>query len=94
MKEEGFKDVHQAIRMSESLLRRADLLVSKMSRDEEVRAIGRITRSSVLRLAIAQGISGLETKYGAPLPHGMDDHFLRTAQAPEDQANRQEKSDE
>lgn len=44
-------------------LRRADALVPKLAKHPVLAAMGKITRSTVLRLAITQGLDALEKEY-------------------------------
>ena len=54
------------LRLTHDLLERADALIAVMAADPEVRALGMLTRTAVLRLAIARGLQDLEHQYQAP----------------------------
>lgn len=60
-------DAMTNIRLPRDWLARADALVPKLDRDEEVRAVARPSRSTVLRIAVLVGIKALEKKYGAEI---------------------------
>jgi hypothetical protein len=67
------------LRLTRDLLERADALIEVMAADPEVHALGRPTRTAVLRLAIARGLKDLEHQYqpktptpGPPHPPMMD----------------------
>lgn len=51
------------IRIPEDLLGRADALQVAIAKDPALRAMGRITRTAVLRLAILHGLEVLEQQY-------------------------------
>ena len=53
-----------ALRIELELLNRAELLVPVLSRDPLVRALGQVSRSSVLRIALAKGLALLEQETG------------------------------
>lgn len=53
-----------ALRIELELLNRAELLVPVLSRDPLVRALGQVSRSSVLRIALAKGLALLEHETG------------------------------
>jgi hypothetical protein len=42
------------------MLRRADALIPKLSRTPTLAALGRVTRSTVLKLALMRGLDALE----------------------------------
>ena len=52
--------------LSLGLLERASRLVDAMKEDDKVIAHGRVSRASVLRVAIAEGIEVLEARYQTP----------------------------
>jgi hypothetical protein len=52
------------LRLPPELVRWADRLLPLMTRDPRVTAVGRVTRSSVLRMALVQGLECLERQYG------------------------------
>ena len=56
-------DVQIAIRVPEELVERADALVEAIAADPELSAFGRVTRSSVLRLALLRGLATLEEEH-------------------------------
>ena len=53
-----------ALRIEFELLNRAELLVPVLRRDPLVRALGQVSRSSVLRIALAKGLALLEQETG------------------------------
>ena len=53
-----------ALRIELELLNRAELLVPVLRRDPLVRALGQVSRSSVLRIALAKGLALLEQETG------------------------------
>jgi hypothetical protein len=54
--------------LTPDLLARADALIAAMAADPEVRALGRPTRTAVLRVALACGLRDLERQYQPPAP--------------------------
>jgi hypothetical protein len=64
------KSAHQlrespiTLRVSADLLRRAERLLGEIATDSAIVAMGRLTRSQVLRLALFEGIKVLEDRYG------------------------------
>ena len=54
------EDTSTSIRLSRELQARADALMEKIKDRPEVTAFGRVTRSSVLRLALVKGLEILE----------------------------------
>ena len=52
-----------SLRLPADLLSRADVLRPLVAQDEELRAFGRVSRSSVLRLAVLKGLEALEAQY-------------------------------
>jgi len=57
-----------ALRIELDLLNRAALLVPVLRQDPLVRALGQVSRSSVLRIALAKGLDLLEKQTGTVLP--------------------------
>ncbi len=53
-------DVQTSVRFPEGLLERADRLVEALQDDPEWAARGELTRSDILRIALARGIESLE----------------------------------
>ena len=53
-----------ALRIELELLNRAELLVPVLRQDPLVRALGQVSRSSVLRIALAKGLDLLENETG------------------------------
>lgn len=53
-------DVQLVIRVPSTLAERADALTPILAADPELGAVGRVTRSAVLRLALARGLASLE----------------------------------
>ena len=58
--------VHTGLRLSRAMLDRADTLIPELARDDRVAAMGTISQSAVLRLAILKGLKVLEKE--------LDDH--------------------
>jgi hypothetical protein len=52
------------LRLPLSLIDQADALIEVLNRDRDLSAAGRITRATVLRLAVARGLESLATEYG------------------------------
>jgi hypothetical protein len=55
-----------ALRIEVQMLQRAELLVPHLAKDPLMRAIGQVSRSSVLRVALAKGLVALEREHGGP----------------------------
>ncbi len=51
------------VRLPTELLERAEALVAELEKDPQLRVTGRVSRSTVLRLAVWKGIEALETAY-------------------------------
>jgi hypothetical protein len=51
------------LRLPRDLLERAEALVPVLADDPEVRALGRLTKTAVLRLAVLHGLEALEKRY-------------------------------
>lgn len=58
-------DLQTSIRIPKDFIKRADALARKLARTPRFVALGEMTRSKVLRLAIAIGIEQLEEEHGA-----------------------------
>lgn len=52
-----------AVRLPGETIRRMDALRTKLAKDATVGALGRVTRSTVLKLALARGLDALEQEY-------------------------------
>ena len=52
------------LRLPLSLIDQADALIEALNRDRDLSAAGRITRATVLRLAVARGLESLANEYG------------------------------
>jgi hypothetical protein len=52
-----------SVRVSPDLLKRADRLIGRVGRDRAVTTIGRVTRSTVIKLALVRGLDALEAEY-------------------------------
>lgn len=52
------------LRLPASLIEQADALIELLSHDRDLSAAGRITRATVLRLAVARGLEDLAREYG------------------------------
>lgn len=66
------KDVHASdaqlvLRVPSNFLRRADALRPKLAQNPGLLMVGRVTRSAVMRLALARGLAELEREY-SPAP--------------------------
>jgi hypothetical protein len=55
--------VQISIRVPSDALKRADSLRSKVGKDKNVAALGKVTRSTVLKLAMIRGLEQLEREY-------------------------------
>ena len=55
------------LRLPVEYIEKADSMLEAFAADPEVNAVGRVTRASVLRMAIAKGLSSMEYSY-APRP--------------------------
>jgi len=62
------QDKQVVLRVSSELVERADALKDVLSERDELRAFGRVSRSSVMRLAVQRGLEVLEAEYGAARP--------------------------
>lgn len=51
------------VRLPTELLKRAEALVAELEKDSQLRVMGRVSRSTVLRLAVWKGIEALEAAY-------------------------------
>lgn len=58
------------LRLPPDLVEWADRLVPLVAADPKMAAVGRVTRSSVLRLALVKGLESLEWQYSAPKSKG------------------------
>jgi hypothetical protein len=59
------------LRLPVLLIEQADALIEALNRDRDLSAAGRITRATVLRLAVARGLESLAHEYGHEgEPHG------------------------
>jgi hypothetical protein len=52
-----------ALRIPTEALKRADALIPKVARDSTVAALGEITRSTILKLAVMRGLDALEKEH-------------------------------
>ena len=52
-----------ALRVPPQALKRADALIAKLARDTTIAALGQVTRSTVLKVALMRGIELLEHEY-------------------------------
>ena len=57
-----------ALRIEKQMLKRAELLVPHLSADPLMRAVGQVSRSSVLRVALSKGLADLEREHGTTTP--------------------------
>ena len=55
--------VQLVLRVQATIAKRADELKPKVARDPNLSAVGRITRSTVLKLALLRGLEVLEKEY-------------------------------
>lgn len=63
----GLSENPVTLRLPADLLRRADALVPVLAKDDATSVLaGMITRSVVLRLAVAEGLQVLEKRHGSP----------------------------
>lgn len=52
-----------ALRLAPDLIERADRLIETIGKDPTLSTVGEITRSTVLKLAIMEGLAVLEQRY-------------------------------
>ncbi len=52
-----------SVRVSPDLQKRADCLIARVARDTAVTTIGRVTRSTVVKLVLVRGLEALEQEY-------------------------------
>jgi hypothetical protein len=52
-----------SVRVSPETLKRADRLIPRLSRDPAITAIGNVSRSTVVKLALMRGLEALEAEY-------------------------------
>ena len=57
-------DLKTSLQIPEEFLARADRLVVRLSKVPEYQALGQMTRSKALRLAMARGLDQLEAEFG------------------------------
>lgn len=62
-------DKHVNVRLPADMVDRLDRLLPLVAADPRYRPFGRVTRSTVLRLAVEHGLGSLEAEYAA-LPDG------------------------
>ena len=60
----------RSLRLSETDLARAERLCGVMGADAVYRAVGEMSQSRVLQVAIVEGLAVLEARYGRPRPVG------------------------
>ena len=58
------KDLKTSVTLDPALAARVDKLVGVLARDPAIRARGRVTRATVLRLAVLEGVTELEFAHG------------------------------
>lgn len=56
-------DTQVVVRVPGSLLKRIERLVRLVGKDKELSAFGRVSRSSVVRLALVRGVEDLEKQF-------------------------------
>ena len=52
-----------ALRIPSQALKRADALIPKLARNTTISALGHVTRSTVMKLALMRGLELLEQEY-------------------------------
>ena len=52
-----------SVRLTPEMVKRLDRLVPKIARDPAIAAIGNISRSTVIKMALVDGLVGLEKRY-------------------------------
>ncbi len=55
--------IYVPVRLPSALVKRLDKLVKPIAADPRMAAFGRVSRSTVIRLAIAEGLTALEREY-------------------------------
>ena len=70
------KDTPISLRIPEAMLDRAEALVPLLADDPELAMVlgGKVTRSTVLRVALLRGIKALEADFATDATDGADDH--------------------
>jgi hypothetical protein len=58
------------LRLPQSVADRADALIARLAQHPELAAAGRVTRATVLRLAMMRGLALLEQEYPEPAAEG------------------------
>lgn len=56
-------EVSTSLRLPEDFVKRADALIKRLGAVPEFAALGDVSRSKVLRLAIAKGLAALEAEH-------------------------------
>jgi hypothetical protein len=59
----GTADVRLSLRVPRDLNRRVESLVPKIAKDRAVATFGKVTQSTVLKLALLRGLDALEQEY-------------------------------
>jgi len=59
----GTADARVSIRVPREVLRRAEGLRPRIARDRSVAMLGKVTQSTVLKLALLRGLDALEAEY-------------------------------
>jgi hypothetical protein len=63
MERKGRYGTPVSVRVPEDLARRLDKLISKVGKDPDVATLGKVTRSSIVKLALLRGVAALEAEY-------------------------------
>lgn len=59
----GTADVRLSLRVPRELVKRVDGLQPKIARDRAIATLGKVTQSTVLKLALLRGLEALEAEY-------------------------------
>lgn len=59
----GTADARVSIRVPGEVVKRADALRAKIARDRSVAMLGKVTSSTVFKLALLRGLEALEAEY-------------------------------
>jgi hypothetical protein len=59
----GSADQKLSLRVTADVLKRADMLRTRIAKNPNVVPLGRVTQSTVLKLALLRGLDALEAEY-------------------------------
>lgn len=64
VKDQASVEVPTSVRLPRDIVKRLDALVPRLQRVPAIAALGTLTRSKALRLALVRGVETLEAEYG------------------------------